>query len=101
MEIYPWTNQAKKMRCSMPSKFKVREVLKTLEKAGLESRMPICDNGNMIMQEGHIALKDDMTSITRKHLAPYGFEEVELPLAEHKVTDPTTTSPPISRHQRG
>ena len=60
------------------------------------------------MQEGHIALKDDMTCSTRKHLAPYGLEEVELrqegqqldaagtlyvPLAEHKVTDTTTPSP--------
>ena len=60
------------------------------------------------MQEGHIALKDDMKCKTRKHLAPYGLEEVELqqegqkldavgtlyvPLTEHKVTDPATSSP--------
>ena len=95
------------MRGSMPPKFEVKEVLKTLEKAGVESRMPVWENGRMIMQEDHIALKDDMTCSTRKHLASYGLEEVELrqegqklceagtryvPLAEHKVTDSTTPS---------
>ena len=34
--------------------------------------------GRMITQEGHIALKNDMKCSTRKHLAPYGLEEVEL-----------------------
>ena len=43
------------MRGSIPPKYEVREVLETLEKAGFESRMPIYDNGRMIMQEGHIA----------------------------------------------
>ena len=30
------------------------------------------------MQEGHIALKDDMTFATRKYRAPFGLEELEL-----------------------
>ena len=60
------------------------------------------------MQEGHIALKEDMACTTRQHLAPYGLKEVELrqegqkldavgtlyvPLADHKATDPITPSP--------
>ena len=92
----------------MPPKYEVRDVLKTLEKAGLESRMPLRGNGRMIMQEGHIALIDDLACSTRKHLALYGLEEVELrqerqkldaaatlyiPIAEHKATDPVTPSP--------
>ena len=91
----------------MPPKYEDQEVLKTLEKAGLESRRLIYDNGRMILQEGHIALKDDMKVSTRKHLAPYGLEDVELrqegqkldaagtlyvPLAEYKVTDPAKPS---------
>ena len=31
------------------------------------------------MQEGHIALKDDMKFATRKHRVPYGLEELEVP----------------------
>ena len=58
------------MRGSMPHNYEVRDVLKTLEKAGLESRMPAWDKERVIMQEGHKALKDDMASSTRKHLAP-------------------------------
>ena len=69
------------MRGSMPHKYEVRDVLKTLEKAGLESRMPAWDKERVIMQEGHKALKDDMARSTRKHLAPYGLEEVELRVA--------------------
>ena len=103
-----WTMQAKKMRGSMPPKYEVREVLKTLEKAGLESKLPIYDDGRMIVVEGHLALKDEMKFSTRKYLAPYGLQEVELqqegrkldaagvlyvPLTEYKVADPTTHSP--------
>ena len=54
--------QAKKIRGSMPHKYEVRDVLKTLEKAGLESRTPAWDKERVIMQEGHKALKDDMAS---------------------------------------
>ena len=106
-KIISWTTQAKKMRCSMPPKHEVREVLKTLEKAGLESKLPIYDDGRMIVEKGHLALKDEM-KFTRKLLAPYGLQEVELqqegrkldpagvlyvPLTEHEVADPTTPSP--------
>ena len=32
----------------------------------------------MIAEESHLALKDEMKIGTRRHLAPYGLEEVEL-----------------------
>ena len=107
-KINSWTTQSNKMRGSMPPKYEVREVLKTLEKAGLESKLPIYDDGRLIVEEGHLALKDEMKFSTRKHLAPYGLQEVELqqegrkldaagvlyvPLTEYKVADPTTPSP--------
>ena len=64
------------MRDSMPPKYEVREVLKTLEKVGFESKSPIYDDGSMIVDDcGHLALKDDMKLSTRKHLAPYGLQE--------------------------
>ena len=96
IKINSWNMQAKKLQCSMPPKYEVREVLKKLEKAGFESRLPIYDDGRM---------KDEMKLSTRKHLAPYGLQEVELRqegrkldaagvlyvlLTEYKVADPTT-----------
>ena len=66
------------MRCSMPPKFEVQEVLKTLEKAGLESKLLIYDDGRMIVEEGHLALKDEIKFSTRKYLTSYGLQEVEL-----------------------
>ena len=92
----------------MPPKYEVREVLKTLEKVGLESKLPIYDDGRVIMEEGQLALKDEMKFSTRKYLAPYALQEVELQkegrkldaagvlyvhLTEYKVADPTTPSP--------
>ena len=59
-KLNSWTMQAKKMRGSMPPKYDVWEVLKTLEKAGLESKLPIYDDGKMTVEEGHLALKDEM-----------------------------------------
>ena len=56
IKINSWTNQAKKMPGSMPPKCEMREVIKTLEKAGLESSMPVWNNGRMVIQEGHITL---------------------------------------------
>ena len=93
---------------SMPPKYEVREVLKTFEKAGHESKLPIYDDGRMIVEEGHIALKDEMKFGTRNYRAPNGLQEVELqqgerkldaagvlyvPLTEYKTADPTTISP--------
>ena len=66
------------MRGSMPSKFEVRDVLRTLEEAGLENRLPIYDDGRMFVEEGHMALKEDMMFATRKYRAPYGLEDLEL-----------------------
>ena len=95
------------MRGSMPPKYEGREVAKVLEKAGLKSKMPIYDSRKMIMEEGHIALQDEMKCSTRKHLAPYGLDEVELQregrkldaavtlyvsLTEYKAVDPVTPS---------
>ena len=65
----------------MPPKYEVREVIKVLEKAGFENKEPVYESGRMIVEEGHIALKGDMKFSTRKHMAPYGSEVVEL---QHK-----------------
>ena len=62
----------------MPPKFEVRIVLRTLEEAGLENKLPIYDDGRMIVEEGHMALKGDMMFATRKYRAPYGLEELDL-----------------------
>ena len=108
-KINSWTTQAKKMRGSMPPKFEVREALRTLERAGLENELAVWDDGRMIVEEGHIALKgDEMMFATRRYRAPYGLEQVEMrqegkeldtagplyvALTEYKKTSPTTPSP--------
>ena len=77
-KINSWTTQAKKMRGSMPPKFEVRDALRVLERAGLENQLPVWDDGRMIVNEGHIALKaDNMLFATRRYRAPYGLEQVE------------------------
>ena len=78
IKINSWTTQAKKMRGSMPPKFEVREILRTLDRASLENELPIWDDGRIIVEEGHIALKDEMKFATRKYRAPYGLEQVEM-----------------------
>ena len=108
-KINSWTTQAKKMRGSMPPKFEVRDALRTLERAGLENKLPVWDDGRMIVNKGHIALKaDDMLFATRKYRAPYGLEQVKrrqegkeldaagplhVALTEYKETGPATLSP--------
>ena len=64
IKINSWTSQAKKMRGSMTPKFEVQDVLRTLEEAGLENKLPIYDDGRMIVEEGHLALKDDIMYAT-------------------------------------
>ena len=108
IKINSWTTQAKKMRGSMPPKFEVREILRTLDRAGLDNMLPVWVDGRMIVEEGHIALKDEMKFATRKYRAPYGLEQVEMrqeveeldaagplyvALTEYKKSDPTTPSP--------
>ena len=103
-----WTVQAKKMRGSMPPNFEVREVLRTLARAGLENMLPVWDDGRMIVEDGHIALKAEMKFATRRYRAPYGLEQVEMrqegkeldaagplyvALTEYKKPGPTTLSP--------
>ena len=108
-KINSWTTQAKKMRGSMPPKFEVRDALRVLERASLENQLPAWDDGRMIVNEGHIALKaDEMLFATRRYRAPYGLEQVErnqegkkldaagplyVALTEHKGTNPTTPTP--------
>ena len=75
-KINSWTMQAKKMGCSMPPKFEVRDNLRTLYQTDLENMLPVWDDGRMIMEEGHIALKDEMKFATRKYRAPYGLEQL-------------------------
>ena len=77
-KINSWTAQAKKMRGSMPPKFEVRDILRTLGQANLDNMLPVWDDGRMIVREGHIALKDEMKFATRKYRAPYGLERVEM-----------------------
>ena len=108
IKINSWTTQAKKMRGSLPPKFEIREVLRKLERAGLENMLPVWDDGRMIVEEGHIALKDEMKFATRRYRAPYELEQVEMrqegkeldaagplyvALTEYKKPDPTTPSP--------
>ena len=108
IKINSWTTQAKKMRGSMPPKFEVREILRTLDQANLENTSPVWDDGRMIVEEGHVALKDEMKFATRKYRAPYGLEQVEMKqegkeldaagllyvaLTEYKKQDPATPSP--------
>ena len=109
-KINSWTTQAKKMRGSMPPKFEVREALRILERAGLENKLTVWDDGRMIVEEGgHIALKgDEMMFATRRYRVPYGLEQVEMrqegkeldaagplyvALTEYKKTGPATPSP--------
>ena len=66
------------MRASMPPKYEVREVIKVIEKAVLESKMTIYDSGRMIMEESHLTLQDEVNCSTRNYLAPYVLAEFEL-----------------------
>ena len=92
----------------MPPKFEVRDVLRTLAEAGLENKLPLYNDGRMIVEEGQTALKDDMKFALRNQLTLYGLEELELrqegkrldaagplyvSLTEYKKMDPTTPSP--------
>ena len=69
----------------MPPKFEVRDVLRTLEEAGLENKLPIYDDGRMIAEVIRVAMKDDMKFGTRKYRAPYVLEELELRQEEKKM----------------
>ena len=108
-KISPWTTQAKKMRGSLPPKFEARDALRILERAGLENKLPVWDDGRIIVNEGHTALRDDEILLaTRRYRAPHGLEQVKkrqegkeldaagplyVALTEHKGTNPTTPSP--------
>ena len=109
IKINSWATQTKKkMRGSMPPKFEVRDILRTLDQANLENMLPVWDDGRMIVEEGHIALKDEMKFATRKYRAPYGLEQVEMKqegkeldaagllyvaLTEYRKQDPAAPSP--------
>ena len=108
IKINSWTTQAKKMRGSLPPKCEVREILRKLDRAGLGNMLPVLDDGRMIVEEGHFAIKDEMKFATRKYRAPYGQEQVEMrqegkeldaagplyvALMEYKKPDPTAPSP--------
>ena len=85
------------MRGSMAPKF---EVLKTLEKAGLESKLPIYDDGRMIVEEGHLALKDEMKFGTRKYRKPYGLQEVELQQEGRKLDAAGVLYVPLTEYKQ-
>ena len=94
----------------MPPKFEVRDILRTLDQADLENMLPVWDDGRMIVEEGHIALKDEMKFVMRKYRAPFGLERLEqeekqeekeleaagplyVAFTEYKKQNPTTPSP--------
>ena len=63
----------------------VREVKKVLERAGFENKDLVYDNGRKIVEKANLALKDGLKCSTRKHLVPYGLEEIELQHDEQKL----------------
>ena len=92
----------------MPPKFEVRDILRKLAQANWENMLPVWVDGRMIVEEGHIALKDEMKFATKKYRASYGLEQVEMKqeekeldaagllyvaLTEYKRQDPATPSP--------
>ena len=62
-----WTNQAKRMKGSLPPKFEVRDILRTLDQARLEHMLPVWDDGRMIVveerefQAGEEGVRNDTT----------------------------------------
>ena len=93
----------------MPPKFEIRDILRTLDQADLlENMLPVWEDGRMIVEDGHIALKDEIKFATRKYRAPYGLEQLEMKqeekdldaagplyvaLSEYNKLDPATPSP--------
>ena len=74
----------------------------------MENKLPIWDDGRMIVEEEQIALKGEMMFATRKYREPYGLEQLEMKqeekkldaagplyvaLIEYKKLDPATPSP--------
>ena len=62
----------------MPPKFEVRDILRTLEQARLKNMLRVLDDGRMIVEEGHIALKDEMKIATRNIEHPTGWSNWRL-----------------------
>ena len=100
IKINSWTTQAKKMRGSMPPKFEVRDILRTLDQANIENMLPVWDDGRMIVKEGHIALKDEMKFATRKYRAPYGLERVEMKQQEKELDAAGTLYVLLTEHKK-
>ena len=69
----------------MRPKFEVRDILRTHEQAKLENKLPIWDDAGKIVEEEHIALKDEIRFATRKYRAPYGLEQLEMKQEEKKL----------------
>ena len=69
----------------MPPKFEVRDILRKLDQAGLENMLPVWDDGRMTVEEGHIALKDEMKFATKRYRAPYGLERLEMKQEEKEL----------------
>ena len=72
-------------RVEVPSRCDVLEVNSALEKAGFENKDPVHNDGRVIMEERHSGLKAELRCSTRKHLAPYCLEEVELKQERHRL----------------
>ena len=86
IKLNSWNTQAKKMRGSMPPKFEVRDIiLRTLDQADLDNMLPVWDDGRMIVEEGHIVLKDEMKFATRRYRAPFELEQLEIKQEEKEI----------------
>ena len=101
-------NTRKEDEGSMPPNFEARDILRTLEQTDLENKLPVWNDGRMIVEERHLALKDEMKFATRKYRAPFGLERIEIKqeekeleaagplyvaLTEYKKQNPNTPSP--------
>ena len=56
-----------------------------LKRAGFENKDPLYDDDRTIVEEGHLALKAQLRCSTRRHLAPYGLEEIEVQHEEPRL----------------
>ena len=71
-----WTNEAKKTRGTMTPRCVLREENKVLEREVFENKNPVYVR--ILVEEGHLGLKAESRCSTKKHLASYGLQEVEL-----------------------
>ena len=82
----------------MPPRCDVREFNSALEKVGFENKDPVNNDGRVIVEKGHLG--SEWRRSTRKHLVPYGLEEVELQNEGHKLDLAGTLYVPLTQYKR-